>query len=139
MDSIVAHIEGFAHPTVGVIDSADLPTLLQEAADAARTGTGAVDAQIKFNADGDLPRLRGDAKALSQAFQHLFTNSIEAASNRKTRAQIKVRIAAQKAGGETVGFRLAITDNEGAGTRPRIAHRATRRARPRRAVLARPG
>ena len=114
LDSIVAHIEGFAHPTVGVIDAADLPKLLQEAADAARTSTEALDAQIKINADDGLPRLRGDAKALSQVFQHLFVNSIEAASARKTRAQVRVRLAAQKTGDETVGFRLAIVDN-GAG------------------------
>ena len=111
LDNIVAHIEGFAHPTVGVIDSADLSTLLQEAADAARTSTEALDAQIKVNADDGLPRLRGDAKALSQVFHHLFVNSIEAAAARKTRAQVRVRLAAQKAGGETVGFRLAIMDN----------------------------
>ncbi len=158
LDNIVAHIEGFAHPTVGVIDSADLSTLLQTAADAARATTEAVDAQIKINADEDLPRLRGDAKALSQIFQHLFVNSIESAGNRNHRAQIKVRVIGRKAGSEVVGFRLAIADNgtgiapddlekafspflqhEGPGTRPGPAHRAARRARPRGPHLARLG
>ena len=114
LDNIVAHIEGFAHPTVGVIDAADVSLILQEAADAARTSTEALDAQIKVNADEGLPRLRGDAKALSQVFRHLFVNAIEAAAARKIRAQVRVRLAAQKAGNEIVGFRLAIIDN-GAG------------------------
>ena len=114
LDSIVAHIEGFAHPTVGVIDNANLSVLLQEAADAARTATEALDAQIKINADEGLPPLRGDAKALSQVFQHLFVNSIESASSRKHRALIKVRVIPRKVGSEVVGFRLAISDN-GAG------------------------
>ena len=58
--------------------------------------------------------LRGDVKALSQVFQHLFVNSIESANSRKHRALIKVRVVPRKAGSETVGFRLAIADN-GAG------------------------
>ncbi len=111
LDHIVAHIEGFAHPTVGVIDTVDLSVVLCGAADAARAATEALDAQIKINADENLPSLRGDAKALSQVFQHLFVNSIEAAHNRKNRAQIKVRVVPRKAGSEVVGFRLAIADN----------------------------
>lgn len=55
--------------------------------------------------------MRGDAKALAQVFQHLFVNSIEAATARKTRAQVRVRLAAQKTNGEVAGFRLAIIDN----------------------------
>ena len=97
LDHIVAHIEGFAHPTVGVIDTVDLSVLLQGAADAARAATEALDAQIKISADENLPLLRGDAKALAQVFQHLFVNSIEAANNRKNRAQIKVRVVPRKA------------------------------------------
>ncbi len=111
LDHIVANIEGFAHPTVGVIDTAELPTLLQEAADGARANTESLDAQIKIDADGDLPPIRGDAKALTQVFQHLFVNSIEAATGRKHRAVVKVRVVPRKAGSETVGLRLAITDN----------------------------
>ena len=53
----------------------------------------------------------GDAKALTQAFQHLFVNSIEAATRKKVRAQVRVRVVASKAGSETVGFKLAFTDN----------------------------
>lgn len=117
LDHIVAHIEGFAHPTVGVIDSTDLSTLLQQAGDAARSSTEAIDAQIKVTADENLPPLRGDAKALSQVFQGLFVNSIESANNRKQRAIIRVRVVARKAGSETIGFRLAIVDN-GTGIAP---------------------
>ncbi len=98
LDDIVAQIEGFAHPAAGVVDPADLSALLQEAADGARAATEAVDAQIKINADEDLPAWHGDAKALSQCFQHLFVNSIESAATEKVRAQIRVRLVGQPAG-----------------------------------------
>ncbi len=111
LDNIVAQIEGFAHPSVGTVDSADLATLLQEAADSARAATEAVDAQIKISADEGLPRWLGDAKALVQGFHHLFVNGIEAAMTRKTRAMIKVRMVGHRSGGEIHGFKLAITDN----------------------------
>ena len=111
LDNIVAQIEGFAHPTVGLVDSADLHILLQEAADSARAATEAVEAQIKITADEDLPRWRGDAKAMVQGFHHLFVNAIEAAMTKKVRAMIKVRLIGHKAGGEVVGFKMALADN----------------------------
>ena len=123
LDSIVAQIEGFAHPTVGVVDSADLPTLLQEAADSARAATEALDAQIKITADEMLPRWRGDAKALVQGFHSLFVNAIEAAMTKKARALVKVRLVGHKAGGEIVGFRMAIVDN-GPGMPPEAVESA---------------
>lgn len=111
LDGIVNQIEGFAHPAAGVIDRADLGALLQEAADSARTVTEAVDAQVKLHVDDDLPDWRGDRRAMTQCFQHLFVNSIEAATQKKTRAQIRVRLTANKAGHDVVGFKLAIADN----------------------------
>ena len=119
LDGIVAQIEGFAHPAVGVIDRAELPAMLQEAADGARAATEALDAQIKFQIDENLPAWLGDAKALTQSFQHLFVNSIEAAMRKKTRAQIRVRVVASKAGSEIVGYKLAFMDN-GTGVAPEI-------------------
>ena len=119
LDGIVSQIEGFAHPTAGVIDQADLSSLLQEAADQARAATETVDAQIKVAADEDLPAWNGDARALVQCFQHLFINSIEAAANKKIRAQINVRLVATRAGKLITGFRLAIADN-GAGIAPEV-------------------
>ncbi len=111
LDGIVAQIEGFAHPAAGVIDRTQLPALLQEAADGARAATEALDAQIKFQVDENLPPWLGDAKALTQAFQHLFVNSIEAAMRNKVRAQVRVRVVANKAGSEVVGYKLAFVDN----------------------------
>ena len=111
LDNIVTQIEGFAHPAPGVIDRAELTSLLEEAANGARAVTEAVDAQIKINADDDLPAWHGDSKALTQCFQHLFVNGIEAAANRKVRAQIKVRLVANRIGQQVTGFRLAIVDN----------------------------
>ena len=119
LEGIVAQIEGFAHPTAGVIDRADLSAMLEEAADGARAATEALDAQIKFQVDDDLPRWLGDARALTQAFQHLFVNSIEAATRRKIRAQIRVRVVPNKAGSEVVGYKLAFIDN-GLGIAPDI-------------------
>ena len=119
LDGIVGQIEGFAHPSVGVVDRADLSAILQEAFDGARTATEALDAQVKWQLDEGLPTWLGDAKALTQAFQHLFVNSIEAAMRNKTRAHIKVRVVASKAGSETVGYKLAIVDN-GPGIAPDI-------------------
>ena len=111
LDGIVAQIEGFAHPSAGVIDHANLSAMLEEAADGARATTEALDAQIKFQIDDGLPPWLGDAKALTQAFQHLFVNSIEAAMRKKVRAQIRVRAVASKAGSEVVGYKLAFVDN----------------------------
>ncbi len=111
LDGIVSQIEGFAHPAVGVLDRADLATLLQEAAEGARTMTETLNAQIKVQADEDLPAWYGDRKALTQCFQHLFVNSIEAAVRMQTRALIRVRLMAHRAGHETIGFKLAIVDN----------------------------
>ena len=150
LDNIVTQIEGFAHPAPGVIDRADLTSLLQEAADGARAVTEAVDAQIKIDADEGLPAWHGDSKAMVQCFQHLFVNSIEAAANRKVRAQIRVRLVANRIGQQVTGFRMAIVDNgpgiaptgvrhrffavlqhEGAGHGAGAAHRATGDPRPR--------
>ena len=117
LDGIVAQIEGFAHPTAGVIDRADLTAMLEEAANGARAATEALDAQIKFQVDDNLPPWLGDAKALTQAFQHLFINGIEAAMRKKVRAQIRVRAMASKAGSEVVGYKLAFIDN-GPGIAP---------------------
>ena len=111
LDGIVTQIEGFAHPTASVIDDADLTGLLQEAADGARAATEVLEAQIKFQADSDLPAWRGDRKAMTQCFQHLFINSIEAAARKQVRPQIRVRLMAHKAGHDVVGFRLAFVDN----------------------------
>lgn len=111
LDNIVAQIEGFAHPSAGVIDQADLSAILQEAVEGARATTEAQDAQIKCQLDENLPAWNGDAKALTQCFQHLFINSIEAAAKHKVRAQIRVRVIPNKAGSETVGFRIAVSDN----------------------------
>ena len=69
LDGIVSQIEGFAHPTASVIDQADLTVLLQEAADGARAVTEVLEAQIKVQADADLPAWRGDRKAMTQCFQ----------------------------------------------------------------------
>ena len=114
LDGIVTQIEGFAHPSASVIDDADLGALLQTAADGARGATEALDAQIKVQADPDLPTWRGDGKAMTQCFQHLFVNSIEAAARKGVRTQVRVRLLAHKAGHEVVGFKLAFVDN-GAG------------------------
>ncbi len=111
LDGIVAQIEGFAHPSAGVIDRVDVTAMLEEAANGARAATEALDAQIKFQVDDGLPPWLGDAKALTQSFQHLFVNSIEAAQRKKVRAQIKVRVVASKAGSEVVGYKLAFVDN----------------------------
>ena len=111
LEGIVSQIEGFAHPTVGVIDSSDIGILLQEAADSARATTEAVDAQIKITADEKLPRWRGDAKGMVQAFHHLFVNGIEGAMNKKVRSLIKVRLAGHKVGNDVVGYRMSIVDN----------------------------
>ena len=111
LDGIVGQIEGFAHPSAGVIDHADLGKLLQEAAEAAKAAMEAPDAQIKVQADEDLPSWLGDRKAITQCFQHLFVNSIEAAGSKKVRAQIRVRMMAQRAGGEVVGYKLSFVDN----------------------------
>ena len=119
LDGIVGQIEGFAHPAAGVIDRADLATMLEEAFDGARAAAEALDAQVKFQVDENLPPWLGDAKALTQSFQHLFLNSIEAAQRRKIRAQVKVRVVASKAGSETVGYKLAFVDN-GLGIPPEI-------------------
>ncbi len=119
LDGIVAQIEGFAHPSVGVVDRAEITALLQEAADGARAATEALNAQIKFQVDEGLPSWLGDAKALAQVFQHLFVNSIEAAMRKKVRAQIKVRVIASKAGSEIVGYKMAFVDN-GHGIAPDI-------------------
>ena len=111
LDGIVSQIEGFAHPMAAVIDDVDLNLLLQEAADGARATTEALEAQIKVQADADLPDWRGDRKAMTQCFQHLFVNSIEAAARKKTRAQIRVRLMTHKIGHKIVGFKLAFVDN----------------------------
>lgn len=114
LDGIVGQIEGFAHPTAGVIDAADLAELTQEAADGARAVTEAVEAQIKIQADENLPGWTGDRKAMVQCLQHLIVNGIEAADRKKVRAQIRVRLAGQRAGKELVGIQLSVVDN-GAG------------------------
>ncbi len=119
LDNIVTQIEGFAHPAPGVVDRANLANLLQEAADGARAVTEAVDAQIKIHADEDLPAWNGDGKAMTQCFQHLFVNGIESAANRKVRAQIRVRLVANRVGQKVTGFRLAIIDN-GTGVAPQV-------------------
>ncbi len=114
LDGIVSQIDSFAHPAAAVVEAVNLVKVLEEAADNARTAMEALDAKITIQADDGLPEIRGDARALVQTFQHLLVNGLEAAMNKKVRAQIKVRLVAQKAGSEVVGFRLAITDN-GAG------------------------
>ena len=119
LDGIVSQIEGFAHPAAGEVGQADLSAVLQEAADHARAATEAVDAQIKIAADPDLPSWNGDDRALVQCFQHLFINSIEAAANKKVRAQIIARAVAVKSDGLVTGFRLAVTDN-GTGIAPSV-------------------
>jgi nitrogen-specific signal transduction histidine kinase len=114
LDGIVSQIDNFAHPAASVIEPFDLANALEVAAGNAREAMEAPDAKITIQADEGLPECRGDRRALEQTFQHLFVNGIEAAMNKKVRAQIKARLVAHKVGAEVVGFKLAIIDN-GAG------------------------
>lgn len=111
LDGIVSQIEGFAHPTAGVIDRSDFRAILEEAADGARTLTEALDTQFKIQSDEELPAWSGDRRAMVQGLQHLFVNSIEAAGRNKVRASIRVRLMPQVLDRKAVGFRLSITDN----------------------------
>jgi signal transduction histidine kinase len=119
LDGIVTQIESFAHPAAPVVEAVNLPATLQEAATQARAFMDAPDAQIKIQADEGLPELRGDSRALLQAFTHLFVNGIEAAMNKKVNAHIKVRVIANAVGGEVTGVKLAIVDN-GPGIAPEV-------------------
>ena len=114
LDGIVSQIESFAHPAACVVEGVNLVSVLEEASERARAAMEAPDAKITIEADEGLPELRGDARALVQTFQHLLINGIEAAINKKVRAQIRVRLVAHKVGADVVGFKLAIVDN-GAG------------------------
>lgn len=119
LDGIVTQIESFAHPATPIVEAVNLPATLQEAATQARAFMDAPDAQIKIQADDALPELRGDSRALLQAFQHLFVNGIEAAMNKKINAQIRVRVIACAADGAVTGVKLAIVDN-GPGIAPEV-------------------
>jgi nitrogen-specific signal transduction histidine kinase len=114
LDGIVSQIDSFAHPTAAAIESFNLVTVLGTAADEARTAMEAPDAKITIHADDGLPELLGDRRAIEQSFKHLFVNGIEAAMNKKVRAQIKTRVIAHKTDEGVIGFKLAIIDN-GAG------------------------
>jgi nitrogen-specific signal transduction histidine kinase len=114
LDGIVSQIDSFAHPAPPVFEPANLVRILETAADNARTAMETPDAKIIIQPDEGLPELRADQRALEQTFQSLFVNGIEAALNKKVRAQIRVRVIAQKAGEEIIGLKLAIVDN-GAG------------------------
>ena len=96
--------------------------MLQEAADNAKIAKEAPEAQFKIQADEDLPVLRGNNKALSQAFQHLFVNAIEAADGKKVRPQIRIRAMAHRVGKEVTSIKLAIIDN-GPGIPPEMQDR----------------
>ncbi len=111
LDGVVNQIESFAHPAAPVVESVNLVSTLELAADNARSAMEAPDAKITIQADEGLPEMRGDSRALEQSFRGIFINGIEAAMNKKVRAQIKARVIGNKVGGELVGFRLAIVDN----------------------------
>ncbi len=120
LETIVSQIEGFAHPPVtSDVGSIDMPALLEKAAAAARKSTGAEEAKITISADDDLPTVYGDPGSLGQSFQHLFTNAIEAAARKRTRAVIRVRIVPQRAGEQVAGVKLSILDN-GDGIPPEL-------------------
>ncbi len=123
LDGIVGQIESFAHPeATDLVDGVDLAAMLQEAADNAKIAKESPEAQFKIQADEDLPVLRGNNKALSQAFQHLFVNAIEAADGKKARPQVRIRALAHRVGKEVTSIKLAIIDN-GPGIPPEMQDR----------------
>lgn len=112
LETIVSQIEGFAHPPVSSdLGAIEMPALLEAAAAAACKTTGVEDARITINADDDLPTVHGDSGSLSQSFQHLFVNAIEAAGRKRVRAHIRVRVVPQRAGDQAAGVKLSILDN----------------------------
>ncbi len=112
LDGIVGEIETFAHPeATDLVDGVNLPAVLQAAVEVARAAHPAPDAQFKISADEDVPVIRGNIKALTQAFHHLFVNALEAAAGKKVRPQVKIRVIPQRAGTKMTGVKLAIVDN----------------------------
>ena len=115
LDGIVGQIETFAHPEAAEpTDRVSVAAVINAALEEAKAAFPAIEVSFKIDVDEELPSLRGNKGALTQALRHLFVNSIESAEGKKVRPTVKVRALAHHVGREAVSIKLAISDN-GAG------------------------
>ena len=78
LDGIINQINDFAHPVEPVHTRVDVRNPLQLALRKVFPETAARSIRVKTHFDGNLPLIRGDERALTDCFTHLFQNAVEA-------------------------------------------------------------
>ncbi|HMP90105.1 MAG TPA: ATP-binding protein [Kiritimatiellia bacterium] len=119
LNGIIDQINGFAHPPEPSYAHVDIRTPLQNALRKIFPESPARIVRIKSDLEGNLPLVRGDERALTDCFAHIFQNAFEAIGDRKD-AAISYAVHQKTGPGNENMIEISITDN-GRGI-PQDAH-----------------
>ncbi len=110
LNGIIEQIDRFAHPADLTFGEVSIPEAIQAGLDLAKSRAAANGMSIATAFDPDLPKVRGDQKALSECFSHLITNAIEAVGG-IPKPQIKLRAQRERSGSPPDRVQVCVEDN----------------------------
>jgi len=110
LNGIIDQINGFAHPPEPAYSRVDVRTPLQNALRRIFPDSPVRLVRIKSQLDGNLPLIKGDERALTDCFAHLFQNAFEALDSR-TDAAISYSVQQQNGPGNEHVVEINIKDN----------------------------
>jgi two-component system sensor histidine kinase AtoS len=114
LNKIIQQIDDFANPPQLQFKAIDVKDTLRKGLDMAVLRIPQNGVSIQAKAADDLPKIRGDERALAECFSEIITNAMEASQGRK---KPRIEIATEE--GETVngqatpGVTIIVKDNAG--------------------------
>lgn len=118
LTNIVDQINRFANPAQLTFRTIDVRKAINQGAEAAAAEFPRVRVNIKC-ADAEIPKIKGDEKALEECFSHLVQNCIEA-RDKGNEIDIEIRLRVDDTAGKQAGVAIEIEDS-GKGLSPEIA------------------
>lgn len=118
LDKIITQINNFAHPPELVFKPVDLRGPVTKAIELARGRFGANGVHVETSLPEDLPKVLGDEKALTEAFEHLVANAAEATSG-QSKPRITLTARPVREGNRASAVVVTVRDN-GKGIAPEL-------------------
>ncbi len=118
LTGIVEQINRFANPPQLIFRTIDLRDAVNKGAESAAAEFPRLKVNIRCD-DAEIPKIKGDEKALTECFSHLVQNCIEA-RDKNTEADIEIRLMVDDADGKQDSVAIEIED-KGKGLSPEIA------------------
>lgn len=118
LDAIIQQINSFANLPQLELESMDIRDAIEEGCKQASMRVFVCDPSIDMELNEPLPKIRGDRRALSDCFAHIFANAMEALGNIEE-PKITLVATSAMAGDEATGINITLSDNAG-GINPEI-------------------